>query len=777
MRPWRMNSNGRRIEIIAAETDNVELRQKERDLQNKNDELKAQYIDVAAEKSKLKNMAITLANASEDLKRRQERAEWDIRENRQRLDKLGRQMEADRQALAEDEEALDVLAARRETAEGEQERLQAELRDVDENAATLRENLSRKSSRLQSLREFHEGYAWCSDATKSLMTSHGETAESFSREHFVGLVADCLSVPPAYEGAVEAVLGEKLQYIIVKSHDDGVRAIDYLKTAALGRSSFVPVEVRNGKPGKTEWDHLRSAVRLIEHINVEENYQGIAEYLLGDVLLIPDLRTGIALWSQNGFRGTFVTPDGDMISPHGVLTGGSNGNGERSLLKDKREIQELEGDIEDLSESIRETGEEKQRLTSLLTQWRDELAVAAGEMHRTELRLNGRRKDVERLEGEKQRLEQAIRSIESNRDGLVREEADCRAKLAKVEEDAAVQKARDKELTAAMEDLQKQWEAVRQQLGEKEQGLTQAKVMMASLVEKRRSYQKEIEGLDAERSLLMRKIERIALDKEAALRQIEELNQSRDTEASLLADLHQSFWGQETVLQDAKDVQQNLEETLKTWEAKIRDAKKSRDDLSEQISKSAAAEREVAYQIDSLCRMIQEKYNLDLAVQAEGFAGLTPEDLQVRTEQVRKDRQTVDTFGEVNLLAINEHNELKERHDFLTAQAADLNGSLASLQRTISRINQISRERFAETFEAVNRCFQDVYARIFPGGKGGTAPDRRSRYAGNGRGHRDSDPRQKAAEHQPAFRRGEIPGRPGPHPGHYPLQADAFPGP
>ena len=705
-------------EINAAETHNGDLRQAERDLQKGIDEQKVQYIDLAAEKAKLKNMGTTLAKALEDLKHRQEREEWDIKENRQRLDKLIRQMETDRQALAEDEEALDVLVARRDTAEGEQERLQAELREVDENASAFRESLSRKSSRLQSLREFHEGYAWCSDATKSLMTAHGDGSESFSREHFVGLVADCLSVPPAYEGAVEAVLGEKLQYIIVKSHDDGVRAIDYLKTAALGRSSFVPVEIRNGKPGQKEWDHLRSAVRLIEHINVEQSYQAIAEYLLGDVLLIPDLRTGLALWSQNGFRGTFVTPDGDMISPHGVLTGGSNGNGERSLLKDKREIHDLEGEIEDLSESIRENTDDKQRISSLLNQWRDELAVAAGEMHRTELRLNGRRKDVERLEGEKQRLEQAIRSIENNRDRLMQEEADCRANLAKVEEETALQRTRETGMNAAMAELQTRWEAVRQQLGEKEQDLTQAKVLLASLMEKRRSFQKEIEGLDAERSLLMRKIERIVLDKEAALQQIEELNQTRDSEATLLSDLHQSFWGQETVLQDAKDVQQNLEETLKAWEVKIRDAKKCRDDLSEQITKSAAAEREVAYQLDSLCRMIQEKYNLDLSEQAEGFAGLTEEDLQIRSEQVRKDRQAVEAFGEVNLLAINEHNELKERHDFLTAQSADLNGSLAALQRTISRINHISRERFAETFEAVNRCFQDVFARIFPGGRG-----------------------------------------------------------
>lgn len=704
--------------VNVAESENEDFRQAERDLQKRIDEQKVQYIDLAAEKAKLKNMGITLTRTLDDLKRRQDREERDLSENRQRLDKQIQQLTAVRQALAEDEEALDVLTARRDTADDEQERTQTELRELNDSVTGQKEDLSRKTSRLQSLKEFHEGYAWCSDATKSLMTAGDGKNEHFSREHFVGLVADCLAVPPVYEAAVEAVLGEKLQYIIVKSHDDGVQAIDYLKTAALGRSSFVPVEIRNGKPDKKEWEHLRSAVRLIEHIDIEENYREIAEYLLGDVLLIPDLRTGLSLWSQNGFRGTFVTSDGDMISPHGVLTGGSNNNGERSLLKDKREIRDLECEVEDLTVSLREATENKQRLTALMNQWRDELALAAGELHRTELRLNGRRKDVERLEGDKQRMEQTIRTLEFNRDGLLREEAECRANLQKVEESTAQQAARETDMNAAMAELQYQWEAIRQQLGEKEQALTQSKVLIASLVEKRRSFQKELEGLNAERSLLLRKIENAAMDQETALRQIEEINRGRDADAAELADLYKAFYAQEAVLIGAKDVQQNLEAKLKEWEVKIRDAKKNRDHLADWITKTAADEREMAYQMDSLCRMIQEKYSIELASQIEETEVLTEADVQARTEQVRKNRQAVEAFGEVNLLAINEYSDLKERHDFLTAQAADLNGSLAALQRTISRINRISRERFAETFEAVNRCFQDVFARIFPGGKG-----------------------------------------------------------
>jgi len=713
------NIEAARGEIGAVESQNEDARKRERDLQKKIEEQKIQYIDLAAEKAKLKNMGATLAKGLEDLERRKEREARDLAENRERLGNAHGQLASIRSILAEDENALDVLTARRDTAEDEQERTKAELQAIDEGIAEIKEELSSKSSRLVSLREFHEGYSWCSDATKSLMTAKaGEGAGQVSRGQFVGLVADCLSVPPAYEAAVEAVLGEKLQYIIVKNQEDAVRGIDYLKTGALGRSSFVPVELRNGKTGHAEWEHLRTAVRLMDHVQVEENYQGIAEYLLGDVLLIPDLRTGLSLWSQNGFRGTFVTPDGDTISPHGVLTGGSSNSADKSLLKDKREIRDLEARLAELSGALKEEMENKKRVTTTLVQWKEEFTVATAEIHRTELRLNGRRKDVERLEDERRRLEQTIRTLEFNGEHLLQEEAACRESLREVQENLAAQNERETVMNAAIADMQNRWAALRKDLEEKEKGLTGAKVLLASLEEKRRSSMKEIESLSAERSLILRKIETAILDDEASLRQIDELCRRLDEDKVLLSELYRSFQDLENTLHDKKNIQQDLEASIRDWETKIRDAKKQHENLLDRLNKTESATREIAYQLDGLCRMIQEKYGTDLASQAEGFTGLSEEELNARSEQIRKDRQAVEVFGEVNLLAINEHDELKERHDFLTAQSADLNGSLGALQRTIARINRISRERFAETFEAVNLSFQSVFARMFPGGKG-----------------------------------------------------------
>ncbi|KUG22652.1 chromosome partition protein smc [hydrocarbon metagenome] len=120
----------------------------------------------------------------------------------------------------------------------------------------------------------------------------------------------------------------------------------------------------------------------------------------------------------------------------------------------------------------------------------------------------------------------------------------------------------------------------------------------------------------------------------------------------------------------------------------------------------------------NLRNIIAEKHDVDLKNMAVEFTKIEEEKLAEITALLEKNKQIIDEFGEVNLLALNEYEELDKRYNFLSTQIADLNTSLNVLQRTIARINKISRSRFAETFESVNSCFKEVFAQIFPGGRG-----------------------------------------------------------
>ena len=695
-----------------------ELRRMDRACREEQEEKKVRYIDIVTEKAKLKNTVASLARMIEDLGRREAHENREIEENRKRSAELGRTLEKLRSGLAAEEESLADLGGRREEIADELIRARGELAESDEKIAELREESSRKSSRLASLREFDESYAWCNEGIKSLMTGgKGTGRQDVSRELFLGLVADHIRVPQEYETAVEAVLGEKLQYVVVKNQTDGIRAIDYLKSSSLGRGSFVPLEVRPHTSAGSAFEHLKEAVPLVERIVVQEDYRPIVNELLGDVLLIPSLINGVSLWRQNGFCGTFVTPEGDIISPSGILTGGSGGGGEKSLLKNRREISELTEEVASLASELLEEQTGRKRTVSLIAQWDEELLRLRSQLHLTELRTNGLKKDLERYEGELRQVDDRFKVLLFNRDNIRSEAAGARERTTKHETEMKTLEGREETLNREMAITRERGEALRTDLEQQEETLTERKIRLASLEEKREADLKALTRLETSLTDHTREIEAKIRDAEACEREAQTLAAQIASEEEALKRLYADYEALEAALLRKRNAHSEKEALLKEREADIRDVKKTLDRLIQEGNELEVAFRECAIQMENLRQNIQEKYTTDLVQLITEFRPLESEAIEELSAKLEKDRQAVEAFGEVNLLALNEHEELKTRYEFLTAQVADLNTSLTTLQTTITRINAISRKRFAETFEGVNKCFQEIFARLFPGGR------------------------------------------------------------
>jgi len=160
------------------------------------------------------------------------------------------------------------------------------------------------------------------------------------------------------------------------------------------------------------------------------------------------------------------------------------------------------------------------------------------------------------------------------------------------------------------------------------------------------------------------------------------------------------------------------EGSLREVEAEVDKIKKHLGDTEKSVRDLELELQEIHLKREHLVKGVEEKYQIDLNPYRESFRSLSSSEVEDLVAKLKKDRGILDAFGEVNLLALTEYEEIKERHEFLSRQSADLVTSLESLQKTISRINQISRHRFAETFNAVSECFRVVFARIFPGGRG-----------------------------------------------------------
>ncbi|MCU0582345.1 MAG: chromosome segregation protein SMC [Syntrophales bacterium] len=709
---------------IAAGRDAVSLRQADVDELRKSEQgfreglekEKTAYFNALTEQSRLQNALAATRKTLEDLKRRTEREVKELEEHEGRLTLAEGNLSGTRAGLEGGQERLEGL--RKQAAELQQliQRSRAELEEADERVFRLKEELGKKTSRLASLREFQNRYEWCDAGTRSIIRAGAEAGLSLDSVH--GLVADHIEVPREYEVAVEAALGERLQYVVVKSQEEGIRAIDYLKTRTAGRSSFVPLRVRASALDVESNETLRGTTRLLDVVRVKEEFRNIAEYLLGDTLLVSDLQSGIALWERNGFRGTLVTPDGDMISPHGVLTGGSRASTEESsLLSRKREIAELEKDASRLEGRLREESQGRSALADRIASMEEDWEAGRDAVREAELELQGRKKDVERYENELKWIQQRVGVIRFNRETLLAEEQEAAAKLAATEREIETADVRCLEINSRLEETQQRWQAAKADLEGKDALLTEARVALVALEEKRNADIKALERLRESLRTLELEVETRLQNFGEADRNREELTAKIEQDRLSLDALYSGYGEIERDLAAAREGQTWREGKMSGLEGEAREARRKIEQMLRETGELDIEIRELAFQVDALKNGMQEKYQAALDELAPGFAPLEEARIGEFREDLEKKKKAVEDFGEVNLLAITEHEELQTRHDFLTGQINDLNASLDSLQKTIARINQVSRKRFSETFEAVNACFQSVFPKLFRGGK------------------------------------------------------------
>ena len=704
--------------ILATQGKLEELKKVDRALNEESDEKKITYIDIVAEKAKLKNMEANLLKFLEDISRRQERYLKEIEENTKRCAELRQSLDDLSSCMKSDEERREEYNAIHDELTRNLGEAKIHLKEIDDRVSSAKEESGRKSERLSSLLEFHEGYSWCCDGIKSIMTARKQgTMKELPGDSVLGLVADHIEVPREYETAVEAVLGEKLQYVVVKSQEDGVRAIDYLKSSSRGRGTFVPLAVRNYS-NSSQAEHLRETVRLVEQVRVHDEFKEIVAYLLGDVLLISSLSTGISLWRQNGFGGTFVTPEGDIINSQGILTGGSSAKGERSLLANKREIGELKKDISHLTRELAEVAEDKKKTSLLIAQYEEELQNAKAEAHRLEIQINGRFKDMERFEDEMKRINQRSGILEFDHDNLVSEEKDAREKMERAKKDRIVLEGSERLINDEMACLKGKLDGLRKELEQWEREFTSGKVLLAAREEKMEADRKTLLRLEANRAALVREISEKQSDVESSAGQTSELMIKVAEERERLAVLYKEYQALEESLSENSSRLYEKEEELKNGEREVKEIRLSLDQVLREASELEMSLRETVFQMESLKKGVEERHHVDLDSLSGDFAGIEAKEQEEMLAKLDKAKVTVENFGEVNLLALNEYEELKERFDFMTSQNADISASLDSLQHTIERINRISKARFAETFEAVKVSFREMFARIFPGGKG-----------------------------------------------------------
>lgn len=590
-----------------------------------------------------------------------------------------------------------------------------ELAKVEASVAFLKDELNQKKSRLGSLGDFYKNYEGYKDGVRNILKRKQDSNE-FGQ--IIGTINDIVETGPEYETAVGAVLGEKLEYIVVKSREAGIEAVDYLKTQAAGRSTFVPLSLRAAEPeaGTDEITGEGIIGPLSNYVSYADDYKKVVNYLLKDVVLVSDINKAFSVWADNGCKSTLVTLDGDIIDPAGVITAGQGGDGSTQLMAHRREIKELTESVARLTSGLTIEEERQSRLRERVNGLRESIEKLESDAHNEEIKLIYQQKELHHLQ-------QELNYCRSQRDKLAVEIA------AFVEEKTGIngelESARAAFESGSIGKKQNEDEVNRKQVGELElrnrlQELIQVKAELLQQVktEKERlaNLEREIERLitsiveassniaDSEYSISVdgKVINTFRFEIECRKKQLHYL-------ISLIGEIKNQH------LEKKSSYDSDLA-SVREREAMIRDLRKRHEDQLKKLHEYELSFTQKQEKLNYLVREIFEKYRVSLE---ESYREHLAEGIDMEESSVRVDdlKEKLNKIGMVNLDAIKEYEEVKGRHDFLESQYNDLNTSLDDLKKAIQKINKTSRVRFEETFVSVDERFQKLFPKLFEGGK------------------------------------------------------------
>ena len=157
-------------------------------------------------------------------------------------------------------------------------------------------------------------------------------------------------------------------------------------------------------------------------------------------------------------------------------------------------------------------------------------------------------------------------------------------------------------------------------------------------------------------------------------------------------------------------------QALKREELLLKEMKGEEETLRRFIAEAGFKQSTALLELNNLETQLRERFRMEISDVSGHSFDVAGDESEMARRQIELQNQ-VDEFGEVNLTAIEEYEELDERHNFLVGQKIDLEESLHSLQQVIQRINRTTKKRFSETFELVNAKFKEVFPRLFCGGK------------------------------------------------------------
>ena len=583
-------------------------------------------------------------------------------------------------------------------------RQQAEAADALQKADKERSNTSQRIHILEDLERNMDGYQ---QSVKAVMRA----AAGRRLRGIIGPVAGILTVEKGYETAIETALGFALQNIVVEDQGCARAAIGFLKDERAGRATFLPLDTVQGS--RFTGRLTGTAEVAADLVKCDPRYQHIIDNLLGRIIVVEDLSEASTVAKNLGYRNRIVTLDGQVINAGGSFTGGSTARSV-GVFSRKQELDELrtrlvklEKKRADAEKELEARKAEVDNLTAQLSGAEAEGMNASSERLRASLELD--------------RLTAAVAQHEENTRSLAAEiEAQQAAvtqnKTACAEAEAAQGKA-EAELNTYNAELAELGESTGSLTAERERitnELSENQMQRLANEKDIGLHEAALEGLqsrtgeaEARARELNAAIEAAKAKIEANALKIAEIERTRGENKEKIA-------AAEETIRTANAARMEKEAAVARLGQENRALTDERERMSGEMARLAERRTAAENELNDTNTKLWEEYQLtageakELCVEFESLTELRRSVAEVRGK--------IRGLGNVNVGAIEEYKEVKERYDFLKAQVTDVEKAKSELTRMIAELCSEMEELFTTSFKQINTHFQQIFKELFGGG-------------------------------------------------------------
>ena len=684
--------------------------------------LRTRLVKLSADLAQLKNSRDQNIQRMESVQSHRSRLEHEQGEYESKQRKSLDQLKKQEQLTLRRQENVTEVQIQLKAKEREREGLESQLTTLRGELERAREELINKRGRLQSLEELEISQSLYSEGVakslRHLRSSHVPVS---------GTLADFVQISPEFERLVEQFLNQELEYVLVNSFKEAVGGISKLKALTGGRCTFLSLSSNgfggsggSNKERKGPFDGEKGVIGTLgDLLTLEPKIQEAFHRVLperAEAVVVSDLDSAFNLAHEYPER-TFLTVQGEVLAPRGLLSVSTAGQVGGGLLSIRREKNDLGKQLATFQTRVESLSQREEELLNLVQQAGTASISYQESLHRIE-------KEVLLLEHQAQ---------QSNRD-LEHEKQALKVLLfegVQLSEEETSEKDGAQATSRNLVDTENLTHRVDVELGESMDRLSQDRANLSQsqeelhflsgetrvLEERRRSVEETLSRSEDQQKALQLRLQDVEDQKQEAQKRLQTLIVELEDEKEILGKCQiESSHLQESVEKHQQEYDL-CRDNCQRLEIQLEELRKKRFQMQDEISGKEVSQARLEAQLESLSQQCDEDLQKDLEALIDSV-NPGDDDAQI-LDRYSQLKTSLENFGPVNMTALEEYQENEERYTFLSRQQDDLEQSISDATTAIQEINHRSRERFSEAFKAIDSYFREVFCKLFGGGDSG----------------------------------------------------------